>query len=368
MSARVSSLVFLALSGAAAAQCPSGGLAAHDRCWYLSEVGKSCSATCSAHGLSMNHFVAPAESPMVPQLLGRSPTTKQHSWGRLECYVGQGDRYHTAKPVPDGNSDDKGEPGDWAVSICRLACPCVGGAAAAQAAAAIDNAPYPECMQKNSVLRHAGAHAIFVDVSSFGSVGCWQNDCKNSDKFNAEDKGICARACHSIEECTHWTHGEQEGAMKCFFRKSDAGRETAEGWHAAPKTCAPPAVPDSAMAKAASEVLRACDAGKNEGCPDMAKAITTWKFAIKHLKKGAEGKVDANTLQYITQVASDTDAFASQMSEENFPIIVGNNRQVFNVLDAWMSSQPAYKADTTDKSLPNVMHGKLCGPNSCFEL
>lgn len=152
-----------------------------------------------------------------------------------------------------------------------------------------------------------------------------------------------------------------------FFRKSDAGRENSEGFIAAAKSCAPPAIAESSIANAASNVLRVCDAGKNDACPDMARAITTWKYAIKSLKNAADGKVDASTLQYVNQVASDTEAFASQMSEENFPVIVGNNRQVFNVLDSWLQQQPSSGVDTNDKSLPNVMMGKLCGPNSCYE-
>jgi len=361
-------VVGAALFAVSNAQCPPGGVSAHDRCWYLSEVGKSCRATCTANGLEYSHATPPSETPLIPQLLGRSPSTKQHPWARTECYVPQGDRYHTAKNVADSNSGDTKDPGDWTgQDVCRLACSCSGGKAAAEAAAAIASAPFPGCIQANAVLRHAGAHAIFVDLSSYGSAGCWQNDCKNTDKFNSEDKGICARTCSAVEECTHWAWGEQDGAMKCFFRKSDAGRETAEGWHSAAKSCAPPAIPDSQLAKAAGETLRACDAGKNEACPDMARAITTWKFAIKHLKKAAEGKTDANTVQYVTQIASDTDAFASQMSEENFPVIAGNNRQVFNVLQSWMDTQPAIPVDKNDGSLPNVMKGILCGPNSCYE-
>merc|ERR1712151_188598 len=184
---------------------------------------------------------------------------------------------------------------------------------------------------------------------------------------NAEDKGICARVCTQLDECTHWSFGEQEGATKCFFRKSDAGRETADGWHSAAKGCAPPAVSDAHLARAASNALRVCDTGKNDACPDMARAIQTWKFAIKNMKKAAEGKVDANTVQYITQIASDTEAFAAQMSEENFPVISGNNRQVFNVMQGWLDSQPAVQVDPNDNSLPNPAMGKLCGPNSCYE-
>eukprot|EP00928_Gymnodinium_smaydae_P047032 TRINITY_DN31371_c0_g1_i1.p1 TRINITY_DN31371_c0_g1~~TRINITY_DN31371_c0_g1_i1.p1 ORF type:complete len:399 (-),score=79.18 TRINITY_DN31371_c0_g1_i1:196-1323(-) len=355
-------------------QCPEGGHAAHDRCWYLSEAGQTCKATCAAKGLSYSFFVADAENPIVPKLLGRSPATKQFSWARTECYVPQGDRFHTAKSTPDSNTGDRGDPGDWSVDVCRLACSCSGGAeaaaaasAAAKAAAELASKPYPACVSPNTVLRHAGAHAIFVDLSAYGSMGCWQNDCKNTDKFNADNQGICARVCAAVDECTHWAFGEQEGSMKCFFRKSDAGREAAEGWTAAPKSCAPPAISDVTIAMQTGKVLQVCDAGKSDACPDISRAVATWRFAIKHLKKATNGKVDAGTMQYVDQIAADTEAFSSQMSEENFPTIVGNNRQVFNVLAGWMNAQPQTPFDANDQSLPNTLMGKLCGPNSCYE-
>lgn len=232
-----------------------------------------------------------------------------------------------------------------------------------------DAQDFPACVESNVVLRHAGAHAIFVDVSSHGVIGCWQNDCKNSDKFTAEHMGICARACSEIDECTHWSFGEQEGAMKCFVRKSDGGREEAEGWQAGAKSCTPSTLPDAFVAATAANMpeLTACDAGKSDQCPDMARAITTWKFAIKHLKKATEGQLDAGTMQYINQISSDTDAFAAQMSEENFPVVVMNNRQVFQALAGWLDSQPKVDTNPDDASLPNPMRGKLCGASSCFE-
>mmetsp|Transcript_26292 Transcript_26292/g.81973 ORF Transcript_26292/g.81973 Transcript_26292/m.81973 type:complete len:251 (+) Transcript_26292:37-789(+) len=228
---------------------------------------------------------------------------------------------------------------------------------------------YPDCVERQVVLRHAGAHAIFVDLSSFGTSGCWQNDCKNTDKFNAVDQGICARACAAVDQCTHWTFGEQEGATKCFFRKSDGGREEADGWSSAPTSCSPPPVPDAYTALAASEAeeLRACDGGKSDACPDMAKAMNTWKYAISSLQRATEGQLDANTMQYVNQIASDTDAFSAQMSEENFPVVVGNNRQVFAALRGWLEGQPRADIDLNDPSLPNPVKGRLCGATSCYE-
>jgi len=347
----------------AEAQCPGSGVAQHGRCWYLGEAGAACKPTCAAQGLTYSWHVGSEADPMLPKLLGRTPATKQFSWGRTECYVPSADRFHTAKNVADSNAGDSGDAGDWKVDICRLSCPCSQGVVPSVES----TEAYPKCAQKDLVLRHAGAHAIFVDVSGYGSSGCWQNDCKNSDKFDAADMGMCARACGKLPECTHWSYGEQGGVNKCFFRKSDGGRENAEGWVSGSRSCAPPELPDAFMALTAGELLKVCDAGKSDACPDMARAVTTWKFAIKHLKKATEGSLDANTQQYVAQIGTDTDAFAAQMSEENFPVIAGNNRQVFNALGPWMASQPKAVVDPTDMSVPNPMRGLLCGPSTCYD-
>lgn len=303
---------------------------------------------------------------MVPKLLGSEPGTRQFAWARIECYVPGSDRYHTAKERADSNAGDKGDPGDWNVDVCRLACSCTQGAPV-EAPPVDTSAPFPGCVEHNSVFRHAGAHAIFVDLSSFGSTGCWQNDCKNTDKFNSEAMGICARTCAQIDDCTHWSYGEQEDAKKCFLRKSDGGREILEGWTSAAKACAPPPLPDAFVALTAGKLLEPCDPGKSDACPDMARAVSTWRFAIKHLKRATEGKVDPNTINFINQISDDTDAFAAQMSEDNFPVVAGNNRQVFIALGSWMATQPAIATDPADTSLPNPLRGYLCGAASCYE-
>lgn len=228
---------------------------------------------------------------------------------------------------------------------------------------------FPGCVESNAVFRHAGAHAIFVDVSLHATAGCWQNDCKNTDKWNADNHGVCARVCHQIDDCHFWSYGEQEGVTKCFLRKSDGGREQAQGWSSGKKDCSPPSPPSSQVAlhSATIPALEVCDAGKSDACPDMARAISTWKFAISHLKKATEGQLDANTMQYVTQIATDTDAFAGQPTEENFPVVIGNNRQVFNALRGWLDSQPKVDIDGNDASLPNPLRGELCGTASCYE-
>ena len=67
------------------------------------------------------------------------------------------------------------------------------------------------------------------------------------------------------------------------------------------------------------------EAGLSDSCPDMAKAVNTWQFAIRNLKKAggrmlelleleccrvpglsalkaAGSKLDAGTLQYVSQI------------------------------------------------------------------
>lgn len=341
------------------AACPNGGTDMHGRCWYLGAEAASCGQTCSAQGLTYDHFVPPDAAPMVPTLLGRSPNTKQFSWGRIECFVSSQDRFHPAKATQNSDTGDNGQPQDWSVSICRLACAC-------KAATPVPTGPYPNCVEQNIVFRHAGAHAIFADVSSYGAAGCWQNDCKNSDKFIAEDASLCARACAELSECTHWTFGEQDGAKKCFFRKSDGGRETAEAWSAGAKACSPPGIPEAQQAFLAGQVLAKCDAGVSDACPDMAAAVNTWQYAIKKLKEAASGRMDAGMMQYITQIEADTNAFAAQMSDQNFPLIMANNRQVFNAFHSWMSGQPQVNVDPGDSSAPLPTRGSFCGPVACY--
>lgn len=115
-------------------------------------------------------------------------------------------------------------------------------------------AKYPDCVEEGTVLRHAGAHAVFVDVTAFASRGCWQDRCESSDKFDARDRGVCALACGHIDECTHWAYGVQDGSAKCFLRKSDAGREAAEGWQAGSRDCVPAEVSDAVQAFYAAEL------------------------------------------------------------------------------------------------------------------
>lgn len=197
-----------------------------------------------------------------------------------------------------------------------------------------------------------------------------------TDKFIAVDPGVCARLCTELDECTHWSYGKQDGELKCFLRKSDAGREAAKGFSSASKACAPPPLPPAfvALQVAYSDGLKACDGGKSDQCPDALAGITTWKYAIKHLKRATEGRVDPTTWDHIEQIGSDSENLARQVTAEvrpsdaDFPRIVYNNRLIFNALHSWLDSTPKVELGVDDPSLPNpIRNGKLCGQSSCYE-
>lgn len=236
---------------------------------------------------------------------------------------------------------------------------------------------YPDCAQSGVVLRHSGEHAIFADMSTHGSSGCFQNDCKLTDKFNAKDKGVCARLCAELDECTHWSFGTQGGSPKCFLRKSDEGRQKAPvGWVSGGKACAPPPLPRAFVAYAVSESkgVKACDGGKGDACPDVLPAVTTWIYAIKHLQAAAVGRLDPGSIQHIDQILHDSRNLANQVNAEyrpsdaDFSRVVYNNRLIFNTLGDWLRQHPTVELDVNDGSVPVPLRtGELCGPTSCFD-
>ncbi|CAE7350306.1 unnamed protein product [Symbiodinium natans] len=236
---------------------------------------------------------------------------------------------------------------------------------------------YPDCSHRGVVLRHGGQNAIFADLSRYGHTGCFLNSCKLTDKFAAVDASVCSRACSEVEECSHWTFGQQYGVKTCFLRKSDAGRAFLPHWISGTADCAPARLPHGwvALRTAKCEALRACDAGKGEHCPDVEAAMNTWMFAIDHLKHAFKGRVDQDTWSHIERIGTESANFRAGLhseyrpSDKDFPRIVYNNRLIFNHLEEALSSQPQGEAREEDASLPNPLRfGKLCGKTSCFEL
>jgi hypothetical protein len=101
----------------------TGGVFAQGRCWYLSELGDSCAATCAKNNRSFSFFLSDKDTPVMPDLLSRqSESGKLQPWAALECYVESEDHWHPANE--DAAKNYFGNVGAWTNAACRLACPC----------------------------------------------------------------------------------------------------------------------------------------------------------------------------------------------------------------------------------------------------
>merc|ERR1719378_1361638 len=101
-------------------------------------------------------------------------------------------------------------------------------------------APWPDCQEKNTVIRNAGK-ALMANLQGFGAtIGCFQDDCQASDKFVVSAMEACPKVCLSLPECEWWVYGTEEGETKCWFRTADDGREAGEGWISGRRSCNPP--------------------------------------------------------------------------------------------------------------------------------
>mmetsp|Transcript_57157 Transcript_57157/g.90593 ORF Transcript_57157/g.90593 Transcript_57157/m.90593 type:complete len:639 (-) Transcript_57157:13-1929(-) len=99
------------------------GYLAQGKCWYLSDRGESCSATCARNNRSFSFVLADKEEPIMPNLLSRSMEGgKLQSWAALECYNENEDQWHPANE--DAAKQYLSNIGDWTNADCRLACPC----------------------------------------------------------------------------------------------------------------------------------------------------------------------------------------------------------------------------------------------------
>jgi hypothetical protein len=98
-------------------------------------------------------------------------------------------------------------------------------------------------VDSSTILRGQGKYAIFVDVTQHGkNTGCFQNNCKNTDKFDCADQAECASICYQVPECKFWAFGDEQGTKKCWLRNGDGGREPLDSAVAGADQCAPPEV------------------------------------------------------------------------------------------------------------------------------
>eukprot|EP00434_Breviolum_minutum_P018246 symbB.v1.2.016096.t1/scaffold1215.1/size131139/6 len=267
----------------------------------------------------------------------------------------------------------EGNPGCWGGDFTFERC-CIDANDPKPDALVSEVSVYPDCTVKGVVLRHAGEHAIFADLSHYGHSGCFLNDCKLTDKFEAVDPGICARACAATEECSHWSYGQQYGTKKCFLRKSDEGRASLPHWTSGVKACAPAPLPPAAVALRVGlcEAVKKCDAGKGDECPNVAAAINTWIFGIENMKRAFRGRVDPDTWNHVERIGKESENFLLQLtspyrpSDKDFPRIIYNNRLIFSHLEEALTSQTrGVSFSSEDASLPNPLrYGSLVGVSS----
>jgi hypothetical protein len=118
-------------------------------------------------------------------------------------------------------------------------------ALASTVSGAVDCVPpeWPGCQEPNTILRGSknGNWALHSDVTVHGKTsGCFENNCKATDKFDCATIEECATTCYQVPECTHYSFGNEAGVKKCWLRKGDGGKEPdSEGRTSASRHCAP---------------------------------------------------------------------------------------------------------------------------------
>jgi len=239
---------------------------------------------------------------------------------------------------------------------------------------------WPQCLEHGVVLRGRGQFAAYEDVATLlGSAasGCWMDNCRSTDKLEADRFEDCARICAALTSCSFWTHGEQDGAQRCFLRTGDGGRESAAGFISASKDCTPPATEveskQAVLAVLDSPALAACDGGVvGDTCSDLKDAMRTWQYAIKTLNSLLEG-LQHNFGDLLSQIGDDVAYFLDVPASagnlgEMYAIAASNNRQVLKAVRGWLSdrfgAEEASAIHALDVSVPRPVRGLLCS-GSC---
>ena len=74
------------------------------------------------------------------------------------------------------------------------------------------------------------AYLLAGDHDLSAQSGCWQNDCKNSDKFIADSPVLCARTCSELGDCTHWTLPSRTSSFAARVERGPALWTRWPGW------------------------------------------------------------------------------------------------------------------------------------------
>eukprot|EP00397_Hematodinium_sp_SG-2012_P018084 GEMP01018509.1.p1 GENE.GEMP01018509.1~~GEMP01018509.1.p1 ORF type:complete len:538 (+),score=130.12 GEMP01018509.1:32-1645(+) len=101
--------------------------------------------------------------------------------------------------------------------------------------------PWPDCVHHNTVVHgFVMDSAFFLDLTPYGaSAGCWQDNCARTDKFFLDSLDECAQVCAKIADCEWWSHGNEDGALKCWLRPKRSNRDRAFQFSSGARTCVP---------------------------------------------------------------------------------------------------------------------------------
>jgi len=104
-----------------------------------------------------------------------------------------------------------------------------------------ESKPWPECVRRNVIVHgYTLGEALMVDLTSFGAKsGCWNGDCKRTDKFHCPTMDRCAEVCQQVDACKWWTHGMEDFAPKCWLRGDNHRKEKRYGFSSGLHFCAP---------------------------------------------------------------------------------------------------------------------------------
>lgn len=162
------------------------GTQAQGRCWFLSDAGESCSATCARHGRSFSFIIADPDAPVTPSLVGHEPKVKQQPWAALECYAASEDRFHTANQ--NAARHYVNDIGTWSHENCKLACPC-GGSESDRCSWREPPECAPEFMWKG--VKYTGCATVDLEHER---PWC-QHSFQHTEKANTQDWSYCTYDC-----------------------------------------------------------------------------------------------------------------------------------------------------------------------------
>uniref|UniRef100_A0A7R9ZUX1 Endoplasmic reticulum vesicle transporter C-terminal domain-containing protein n=1 Tax=Pyrodinium bahamense TaxID=73915 RepID=A0A7R9ZUX1_9DINO len=101
---------------------------------------------------------------------------------------------------------------------------------------------WPDCVRQNVIIHgYDVGEALMVDLTPYGAKeGCWNNDCKETDKFSCSSFEGCATVCQKVASCQWWTWGKEDGVAKCWIRTGRHGRGKRYGFSSGARACFPP--------------------------------------------------------------------------------------------------------------------------------